>query len=50
MVCCCCCQQVRMFQFSATPKRIECVVFESVGGRYNNQCLAIKVGPLLRRR
>jgi hypothetical protein len=33
-----------MYQFSATPKHIECVVFESVGGRDNNQGLAVKVG------
>jgi hypothetical protein len=36
--------QVRMYQFSATPKRIECVVFDSVGGRDNNQGIEIKVG------
>lgn len=35
--------QVRMYQFSATPKHIECVVFECVGGRDNNQGLDIKV-------
>jgi hypothetical protein len=35
--------QVRMYQFSATPKRIECVVFESVGGRDNNEGIEIKV-------
>lgn len=32
-----------MYQFSPTPKHIECVVFESVGGRDNNQGLGIKV-------
>lgn len=35
--------QVRVYQFSATPKHIECVVFESVGGRDNNHGLGIKV-------
>lgn len=40
---CCCVLQVRMYQFSATPKHIECVVFESVGGRDSNQGLGIKV-------
>lgn len=39
-----CCLQVRMYQFSATAKRIECVVFDSVGGRDNNQGIEIKVG------
>jgi hypothetical protein len=36
-----------MYQFSATPKHIECVVFESVGGRDNNQGLGIKVSSAL---
>lgn len=42
------CPQVRMYQFSPTPKHIECVVFESVGGRDNNQGLGIKVRSELR--
>lgn len=32
-----------MYQFSSVAKRVECVVFESLGGRENNRGLEIQV-------
>ncbi|KAF8064591.1 hypothetical protein HT031_003392 [Scenedesmus sp. PABB004] len=34
--------EVRVYQFSEAPKRLECVLFESVGGRGDNDALPIQ--------
>jgi hypothetical protein len=37
--------QVRVFQFSAKPRAIECVMFDSVGGANNNATTPIEEPP-----
>lgn len=36
--------QVRVYQFNESAKRINCVMFESVGSRSNNEGLILQVG------
>jgi hypothetical protein len=42
----CWCLQVRVYQFSETAKRMDCVIFESVGSRSNNESLTVEVSLL----
>ena len=43
--CCLFCLQVRVYQFSPKPKRIDCVQFESVGSAKHNEVITIEEPP-----